>query len=878
MTLPVPVALPPSCQVFIDDVRYADGSTPGELPTDPVILTDLRVTWGRSSVLDQPEPSTCSFAVLDQEGGSRFLEKLHIGAAVSVRATATIFPDPSVPTVVDGGFETPAAGAVPPSVVTNATAVVTTEKAAAGAKSVRVEAVDGSRLVRVVFPPKAFGGESDWDAIPTTRLGQTWGFSAKIWRGAELGVDLQVVSVRPAYFTSPLAGAPMGLLDPSVPAGGPANAWQTVAGQVIPPENVWLGVAVEMYPSGAAWDDVTLSWDGVPGTVRWDDLGRCFVDDIAVTAPATGGARNGSVFSGRVTDMEARWDMGLGATVVDVIAQSDLAEMGNRYVGDVPWLLESLNARFSRIISGSGQAINWSVDAAVQGVSISWRDVDRQPAARLLQELAQSVGGALWPASSVVSGPYLRLEDIDSRAAMYGLKRGVDNVIRIVVAPAADDKVLYLSACDVLLEPIRMIQSTEDDATRIALSWREQTLDDKGNPDPTDRELLSINASRETVTGQRRISVSTQLTNTTDGQRIADSLMARAGTPGWRVSGLTMRLDMMTRLDADTLNLVMSVLDGATRPGLALLLTDMPTWTPAGTGDDLPVYLEGGTFTNTDGIWQLDLLVSNARAQGKSVLHWDDLPGTVTPVATRTNRATNPRAISTGANGWQAPRGWGAGGANGSYSWTTGIGTPPVAGVTTAARKTWSAAATDNGSSGFLIGATTTTYFPVTAGQTYTASAYIRHTSGGNKVGRMKIGYYNSTTIAGATLVGGFTESTDYTIASGLTWTRMTITATAPTGAVGIAIYADINPGGVLWASGNTLDATCLLFEQVSSAGVYFDGDTADAPPIDNAWTGAANNSTSTATDTTPAFQGWTWDQFDPAISWNDLHGTGIAA
>jgi hypothetical protein len=36
--------------------------------------------------------------------------------------------------------------------------------------------------------------------------------------------------------------------------------------------------------------------------------------------------------------------------------------------------------------------------------------------------------------------------------------------------------------------------------------------------------------------------------------------------------------------------------------------------------------LEGGRFTNVQGYWRLELLVSNAAAQGKSQLRWVDLP------------------------------------------------------------------------------------------------------------------------------------------------------------------------------------------------------------------------------------------------------------
>src|SRR6478752_7954214 len=69
-----PLSHPPTCYLFIDGVRYNDGCTPDELPTEPVALTDLRVVWGRPTSVDQPSPATAEFSILDLPGGVRFLD------------------------------------------------------------------------------------------------------------------------------------------------------------------------------------------------------------------------------------------------------------------------------------------------------------------------------------------------------------------------------------------------------------------------------------------------------------------------------------------------------------------------------------------------------------------------------------------------------------------------------------------------------------------------------------------------------------------------------------------------------------------------------------------------------------------------------------
>lgn len=615
-----PLSLPPSCSVWIDGIRMADGQ-PGESDTTPVALTDLKVTWGRSNTLDQPGPASCAFQVLDMAGGQRFLDVLRIGARVDIQASATIYPDPTISTVTDPGFETGA----PTTLRANATATWTTEKAHAGTHSVRLEPVDAGRSAWAVFPPAPFSPDvSAWNAVPRTVAGQTWEYGASVWLGQYLS-PAQSVRVRPVTFTKPDGSDARALGDFVT---GVTNGWQVLAGSTVPPPGVWLGVQVVLYPTGPAWQQVPVgvTWASLGDVPRWLDLAAVWVDDLVVLAPASGAARSGLVFSGRITDLVAEYDLGIGGTVVKVTAQDDTAELANRYVGSVPWLKESLSSRFSAIVAGSGQAVAYSVDPSVAGIQVSWRDVDNQPAAKLLQELAQSVAGVLWSATSLVSGPFLRLEDIDARPALFVLEMGTDNLVHVVVAPVVGDSGITLNACDLLLDPVSWEQDSQDASTRVAVTWREQTLDDKGQPAPTDRTETAVDAALETATGQRRVGVTTQLCVQADAQQVASSLLGRLSVGGWRVAGLTWRLEAEDKLDAASLSTVMTVLDGVTRLGLPIMLADLPGWVPLTDQADLPLFLEGGTFSNVDGAWVLDLLTSSAAAQGVPAVAWQDLP------------------------------------------------------------------------------------------------------------------------------------------------------------------------------------------------------------------------------------------------------------
>jgi len=76
--------LPATCELWIDGVRYPDGST-GADPAEPFAVTGLTVHWGRDNTIDQPPPATCTFTVLDPPGGQvRFDDTVLLGSAVVV--------------------------------------------------------------------------------------------------------------------------------------------------------------------------------------------------------------------------------------------------------------------------------------------------------------------------------------------------------------------------------------------------------------------------------------------------------------------------------------------------------------------------------------------------------------------------------------------------------------------------------------------------------------------------------------------------------------------------------------------------------------------------------------------------------------------------
>jgi hypothetical protein len=178
---------------------------------------------------------------------------------------------------------------------------------------------------------------------------------------------------------------------------------------------------------------------------------------------------------------------------------------------------------------------------------------------------------------------------------------GDDGLVHIVATGSLTGNGVTLSACSVLLDPVEWLQDTQDASTRVALTWLEQTLDTDGNQKPTERTVLQFDAALETATGRRRVAVSTRLANATEAAAVTANYLGRLSLGGWRITGLTWQAELSDKLDADALGDVMTILDGATRLGLPILLTDLPEWSPVSTGANVPLYLEGGRFTNTDG-------------------------------------------------------------------------------------------------------------------------------------------------------------------------------------------------------------------------------------------------------------------------------------
>lgn len=584
----------PNITVWIDGVRLPDGcmTAPADSPT---ALTGLVVSWGRDTTIDQPSPASCTFDVLDLAGGKRFSEVLAIGSRLDVRATAQLYLPPTVETIAV------------PLAYQFANAVST----AAGRTITATTATDGERAaLATVYPLPVSSNPTAWDTVPRALPNQRWSYRIDPtlstfagWLGA---VAFEYVVLSGPQGTVIGAG--------SLPAG---------SGTFVPQESGWIGLRARWWPNSPAWNELDGSAWSALDSRPWNAIAPLALANISVLAPPAGTVREAVVFSGRITDMESYFNLDIGGTVVRVTAQDNVAELQNRGVGAAPWVAETLITRWNRIIAASGQTTASSVAASAQAATVTYRDVDNQPAAGLLAELAASVDGVLWSATHITTGPVLVLETMADRPPLSRLV--LSNGIVVIVPGVAftTGRGIHLSACSVDLAPIRWQQDISDLATRVAVQWKEQTLNDKGQPAPTDRTVTVNSAELETAIGVRRMQVSTQRTTLADATAVANQLLGRLSVRGWSVKGVVWDSGDDPTIDSDRLAVFMTLLDGTSRLSLPILLDDIPAWSPV-PGGSVPLFLEGGRYHSDDGYWSLDLHVSSARAIGTGV-KWNQL-------------------------------------------------------------------------------------------------------------------------------------------------------------------------------------------------------------------------------------------------------------
>jgi hypothetical protein len=229
-------------------------------------------------------------------------------------------------------------------------------------------------------------------------------------------------------------------------------------------------------------------------------------------------------------------------------------------------------------------------------------------------------------------------------------------------------------------------------------------------------------------------------------------------------------------------------------------------------------------------------------------------------VELRRNLTLNPQGPFLSATTWGVmPQWYGATPGAGSTTHVAGATDGPLPGLAKYIRKTWTTSPSTSSSAGAIGFAYTGARIPVTAGQTYSFSFWMRPSwdMGPSGYFDTRIEFWDALT--GGTQVSSAT-SPDVTAPKVNTWTLVTGTFTVPAGATYMnpIAYAQTTAGAVgnayLPPVGATLDGTGFLAELASTTGPYFDGATRPALRINMAptpyaglWGFSAGGGTATA-------------------------------
>ncbi len=286
-------------------------------------------------------------------------------------------------------------------------------------------------------------------------------------------------------------------------------------------------------------------------------------------------------FTGTVTDAKIRPH----DQTVAVVATGDRARASRVPIGDTPWPAELDGARADRILDALVAADpSFTVLPGDPGVvTVLARDVDAQPAAALLDELAAYTGGDTW--------------ETRAGALVYRDARS-----RTDVTPA-----LVLGAANVLVDP-EFDKSLDGLVTRLTVGY---------GPDPQAELTVADTTAPITTLGAR---VTTPLAAEADAQAYAVEVVGRRSRPRWRIPDLP--LDVLRSLDAlqraELLALDVNALIG---------LTGMPAPVPFASSH---LWVEGWAEAYTRNEWRMRLSVSARGLTGRSA-RWIDVPATYVP-------------------------------------------------------------------------------------------------------------------------------------------------------------------------------------------------------------------------------------------------------
>jgi hypothetical protein len=588
-----------TCTVAIDAQPVASSAASLE-DGQTTALDALSITWGRDTRLDQPQATTCTLRLaLPADRAPEVMDQIAPGRTLTVTSALTV--------------DTPADVAVLGD-LTQASVLVGTVTAATPTR-LTLHADTGGYLVVDLAPgPLQDEGTNPaaWDELPRIIPGAAY----------RLALDLDVpagssVAIYPMVYSGPWASAATG------PEGPLVQLLDAQPGEItaeFTPEvtqaGMWVGLSI-IIGLGGPWALAAGTW--AASTLTWGDLLAAALSDLSLTR-RDGLLYTATAFEGRITTTPVQWDDHLRRPVMTITATDPSAELANLRLGDQPWPAETAATRLARVVALTGLPLRHSIDHDLRDITMGPRDVDSQPASSLLDEVATTTGGILWPLTHATTGPYLRIEDTASRLALYGLV--IPDEGPVTIAPAAHGAIT-VPARVLDRDGTTISRDTTDLATVVAVTWTETTTGTDGKTTTTDHTETATDPDRLAAYGYRSVSTSTALTTQAAARALAARLLSLTAPGSWTIPEAHWDTD---RPGTDPLAVLASV-DSTRRAGLPLMLTGVAPWIPG--APDIPVYLDGGHLQYAGGRWVIDLTLTRAATTARA-LTWADTPPALT--------------------------------------------------------------------------------------------------------------------------------------------------------------------------------------------------------------------------------------------------------
>lgn len=318
------------------------------------------------------------------------------------------------------------------------------------------------------------------------------------------------------------------------------------------------------------------------------DLGS----DILVEAiDASGlGAADETVFVGRVSDLDLDHNPDTGHAEVKVTGDDALAQLAHIYLGDEPWPEEGAQLRAIRIaallpVGLSGFESEFGA-LPERFWTVRDRDVDRQPALSLMQDVARSTDTALYVVRGESGETPLKWLyhglSLDHPGRVFELDVG-SGLYEIVDASGVEEVAL---SADYLDGGVNYRKGLGQLVTHAEVEY----WDPIGE---TDVSVLYVNGAAEAAHGTRRENIRTQLVDQADAETLAARTLLR-GVPSWRTETLTWDPTdggpTSSLIGTTTMFRFLRLRD---RVGLGVLISDLPAWVPAEVDY---VFVEGGVL------------------------------------------------------------------------------------------------------------------------------------------------------------------------------------------------------------------------------------------------------------------------------------------